>query len=72
MLYIVLIGGGFAGLWSAVGAARKLDALGEGPDRVQVTLINRDAYHGVRVRFYEPDLTDVPASLEDVLDPVGV
>ena len=25
---IVVIGGGFAGLWSAVGAARKLDELG--------------------------------------------
>ena len=35
---ILVLGGGFAGLWSAVGAARKLDELGLGPDAVEVTL----------------------------------
>jgi hypothetical protein len=29
---IVVLGGGFAGLWSAVGAARLLDELGLGAD----------------------------------------
>jgi NADH dehydrogenase len=72
MQHIVVIGGGFAGLWSAVGAARKLDELGVRPDRVLVTLINRDAFHGIRVRFYEPDLRDVRVPLDDVLGPVGV
>jgi hypothetical protein len=43
---ILMLGGGFAGLWSAVGAARKLDELGQGPDAVEVTLVNRDAFHG--------------------------
>ena len=28
---ILVLGGGFAGLWSAVGAARKLDELGMRP-----------------------------------------
>ena len=41
----LVLGGGFAGLWSAVGAARKLDQLGVGSDDVAITLVNRDPYH---------------------------
>jgi NADH:ubiquinone reductase (H+-translocating) len=69
---IVVLGAGFAGLWSAVGAARKLDELGIGPDAVEVTLVNRDAYHSIRVRNYEQDLSEVRVSLDDVLRPIGV
>jgi NADH:quinone reductase (non-electrogenic) len=69
---IVVLGGGFAGLWSAVGAARKLDELGLGPEEVVVTLINRDGYHCIRVRNYEADLSEVRVPLDDVLGPVGV
>jgi len=45
---ILVLGGGFAGLWSAVGAARKLEELNQGPDAVEVTLVNRDAFHFIR------------------------
>ena len=69
---ILVLGGGFAGLWSAVGAARRLDELGQGPDAVEVTLANRDAFHSIRVRNYEPDLTSIRVPLDDVLGPVGV
>src|SRR5215510_16357278 len=69
---VVVLGGGFAGLWSAVGAARKLDELGYGPDAVQVTLVNRDGFHNIRVRDYEADLTPVRVPLDDILIPVGV
>ena len=69
---IVVLGGGFAGLWSAAGAARKLDELGIGPDKVSVTLVNRDAYHSIRVRNYETDLTPTRVPLRDVLEPIGV
>src|SRR5262249_33880289 len=69
---ILVLGSGFAGLWSAVGAARKLDELGYGPDAVTVTLVNRDAFHSIRVRNYEADLTQVRVPLDDVLGPVGV
>src|SRR5262249_347513 len=69
---IVVLGGGFAGLWSAVGAARKLDELGRDPDAVAVTLVNRDAFHSIRVRNYESDLTAVRVPLDDVLGPIGV
>jgi NADH:ubiquinone reductase (H+-translocating) len=45
---ILVLGGGFAGLWSAVGAARKLDELGQCPDAGRVTLINRDIFRDLR------------------------
>jgi NADH dehydrogenase len=69
---ILVLGGGFAGLWSAVGAARKLDELGYGPDVAEVTLVNRDGFHNIRVRNYEADLTSIRVPLDDVLGPVGV
>ena len=69
---IVVLGGGFAGLWSTVGAARKLDELGHRPEAAEVTLVNRDGYHGIRVRNYEADLRAVRVPLDDVLGPIGV
>src|SRR5215468_6607845 len=69
---IVVLGGGFAGLWSAVGAARKLDELRYGSETAEVTVVNRDGYHGIRVRNYEADLSEVRVPLDDVLGPVGI
>ncbi|HVW38946.1 MAG TPA: FAD-dependent oxidoreductase, partial [Pirellulales bacterium] len=72
MQRIVIIGGGFAGLWSAAGAARKLAEAGVGADKVEVVLVNPDAFHGIRVRFYETDLSRVRVPLDQVLAPIGV
>jgi NADH dehydrogenase len=69
---ILVLGGGFAGLWSALAAARQLDQLGLGPDAVEVLLVNRDAFHGLRVRNYEADLSPLRVPLEVVLGPAGV
>lgn len=69
---ILVLGGGFAGLWSAVGAARKLDELSLGSDAVEVTLVNRDAFHSIRVRNYEADLSAIRVPLDEVLQPIGV
>lgn len=69
---ILVLGGGFAGLWSALAAARQLDQLGLGPDAVEVLLVNRDAFHAIRVRNYEPDLAPLRVPLETVLAPAGV
>jgi NADH dehydrogenase len=69
---ILVLGGGFAGLWSAIGAARKLDELGYGPEAAEVTLVNRDGYHSIRVRNYEADLSAVRVPLHDVLGPAGI
>jgi NADH dehydrogenase len=72
MKRIVVVGAGFAGLWSAVGAARKLDELRVPTDQVEVVVINGTPYHSIRVRNYEQPLDDTLVPLSDVLDPVGV
>ncbi|MGQ0584303.1 MAG: NAD(P)/FAD-dependent oxidoreductase [Reyranella sp.] len=69
---ILVLGGGFAGLWSAIGAARTLDALGVGIDRVEIVLIDRTPWHSIRVRNYEADLGDTRVAFDSVLGPIGV
>ncbi|MDF2115431.1 FAD-dependent oxidoreductase [Roseiarcaceae bacterium H3SJ34-1] len=72
MKRIVVLGAGFAGLWSAIGAVRKLDELGVARDEVEVVVVNKTAFHSIRVRNYEEQLEDTIVPLPDVLDPVGV
>ena len=72
MQQILILGGGFAGLWSAAGAARLLDQRGIAPDRIRITLVNGDDWHSIRVRNYERDLADVRVPLAQVLEPIGV
>jgi NADH:ubiquinone reductase (H+-translocating) len=67
---IVVLGSGFAGLWAALGAARRLDELGAAG--VGITVLSSQPYHDIRVRNYEPDLTPCRIPLSEVLDPVGV
>ena len=69
---ILVLGAGFAGLWSAVAAARALEEFGIGSAAVQVTVVNRDQWHAIRVRNYEPDLSGVRVALDEVLQPIGV
>src|SRR5438552_2844714 len=72
MQRIVVLGAGFAGLWSAIGAAKALDERGIGPDRVEVTVVNATPWHSIRVRNYEADLSGIRVPLADVLGPIGV
>ena len=72
MKNVVVLGSGFAGLWAAVGAARRLDERHIPVGDVGVTVISSQPYHDIRVRNYEPDLTACRIPLRDVLDPVGV
>lgn len=72
MTGIVVVGGGFAGLWAAVGAARKRAGAGIAARDMPITLINRDGWHGIRVRNYEADLTDVRLPLRPLLDTAEV
>ena len=39
---------------------------------LEITLVNRDDFHAIRVRNYEADLSDVRVALDAVLDPIGV
>lgn len=72
MQRILVLGAGFAGLWSAVAAARRLDELGGSPGEVEVLVVNRTPWHSIRVRNYEADLDVTLVPLADVLDPIGV
>ena len=72
MSEVVVLGSGFAGLWAALGAARRLDELGVADGDVNVTVLSSQPYHDIRVRNYESDLTRCRLALRDVLDPVGV
>jgi NADH dehydrogenase len=69
MARIVILGAGFAGLWAAIGAARKLDELGEA---AEILVIDRNPYHNIRVRNYEVDLSDSALPLGELLDPIGI
>jgi NADH:quinone reductase (non-electrogenic) len=72
MARILVLGSGFAGLWAAVGGPRKLAELGIPRGQVEILVVERNPYHGIRVRNYEPDLSNVAIPLAEVLDPIGV
>jgi NADH dehydrogenase len=72
MARIVVLGAGFAGLWAAAGAARKLAEIGARPGEVEILVIDRNPYHNIRVRNYESDLSTVAIPLTELLHPIGV
>jgi len=72
MARVLVLGGGFAGLWAAVGAARKLDEIGTPTCEVEILVVDRNSYHNIRVRNYEIDLGNVAIPFGEVLDPVGI
>jgi NADH dehydrogenase len=69
---VLVLGSGFAGLWAALGAARRLDELGAAEDLVDVTVISSQPFHDIRVRNYESDLRPCRIPLQELLVPVGV
>jgi NADH:ubiquinone reductase (H+-translocating) len=69
---ILVLGAGFAGLWAAIGAARKLDAIGAPAAEVEVLVLDRNPYHNIRVRNYEVDFSEAAIPLAGLLDPIGV
>jgi NADH dehydrogenase len=69
---VLVLGSGFAGLWAALGAARRLDELGVSPDAVEVVVISAQPFHDIRVRNYEADISACRIPLDDVLEPAGV
>jgi NADH:quinone reductase (non-electrogenic) len=69
---IVVLGAGFAGLWAAIGAARKREEIGARAAELEILVIDRNPYHNIRVRNYEVDLSAAAIPLDKLLDPVGV
>jgi NADH:ubiquinone reductase (H+-translocating) len=72
MQRIVVLGGGFAGLWSAIGAARQRDELHVEPADLEILVIDQNPWHSIRVRNYERELEATRIPLKEVLDPIGV
>ncbi|HEX6943039.1 MAG TPA: FAD-dependent oxidoreductase [Gemmatimonadaceae bacterium] len=69
MSKVVVVGGGFAGVWAALAAsaqgrrhARQLD----------ITVVSRDPWLTIRPRLYENDISGTRVPLDDVLGPAGV
>jgi NADH dehydrogenase len=69
---VLVIGSGFAGLWAALGAARRLDELAVPPGTVDITVLSATPFHDIRVRNYEDDLSACRIPLTELLDPAGV
>ncbi|WP_299380621.1 FAD-dependent oxidoreductase [uncultured Kiloniella sp.] len=70
MKQLVILGGGFAGLWAAMSAA------GERADnkavKIDITLISKDAHLVIRPRLYEGAGEDKRVLLKSLLDKIGV
>ncbi|MDT5076684.1 MAG: hypothetical protein QOJ80_1321 [Mycobacterium sp.] len=69
---VLVLGSGFAGLWAALGAARRLGELGAAQGDVDIAVISSQPYHDIRVRNYEADLSQCRISLQELLDPAGI
>jgi NADH:ubiquinone reductase (H+-translocating) len=69
---VLVLGSGFAGLWAALGAARRLDELGAPHGMVDITVISSQPFHDIRVRNYEADLSPCRIPLGPLLDPAGI
>lgn len=68
---ILVVGGGFAGVWSALAAAGVLVDVGPGAP-VRVTLVSSDPDLTIRPRLYEPDPEKLRIPLDRLLTPAGV
>ncbi|MBI3524233.1 MAG: FAD-dependent oxidoreductase [Betaproteobacteria bacterium] len=71
MQNLVIIGGGFAGFWSAMSAARQARELGKSGE-LKIILISKDEYHAIRPRFYESDLASMRVPIKNYLAPLGI
>ena len=69
---VLVLGSGFAGLWAALGAARRLEELGADHGAVDITVISSRPFHDIRVRNYEADLSACRVPLRQLLDPAGI
>lgn len=69
---VLIIGGGFAGVWSAAGAVRAARDAGGSGDEVRVTLVSGGDDLVIRPRLYEDGPEGMRVALDRVLGPIGV
>ncbi|WP_456313234.1 NAD(P)/FAD-dependent oxidoreductase [Pseudomonas shirazensis] len=68
---LLIIGGGFAGFWSALSAIRQSRELQKG-DELEVTVVNMDEYLTIRPRLYEVSLKGLRVGLNKYFKPLGI
>lgn len=71
MQKLIIVGGGFAGFWSAVSAVRQARALDRTHD-LKVTLISREENLAIRPRFYERKLERMHVPLRDYCEQLDI
>ena len=69
---LVIIGGGFAGMYAALSAARLREMRGVSPETVEIALVAPEPTLVVRPRLYEPKPETLTAPLEDVFKAIDV
>ena len=72
MKNILVLGGGFAGVWSAASAVRAARESGVHASELRVTLVSDGDDMVIRPRLYERDPAQMRVSLDRVLGPIGV
>lgn len=68
---LLIIGGGFAGFWSALSAIRQSRELKK-EEELQVTVVNMDAYLTIRPRLYEVSLEGLRVELNKYFKPLNI
>lgn len=68
MSKVVVVGGGFAGVWAALAASAQRRRA-ERP--LEIALVSRDPWLTIRPRLYEDDISDTRIPLDNVLGPAG-
>jgi NADH:ubiquinone reductase (H+-translocating) len=69
---VLIIGGGFAGVWAAAGAVRARHEAGADDQTVRVTLLGAADDMAIRPRLYEEGAQGMRVALDRVLGPIGV
>ncbi|WP_417430743.1 NAD(P)/FAD-dependent oxidoreductase [Kiloniella sp.] len=72
MKQLVILGGGFAGLWAAMSAAAERVDANADAGKIDITLISKDAHLVIRPRLYEGAGEDKRIPLKPLLDKIGV
>lgn len=69
---VLIVGGGFAGVWAAAGVVRTRRAAGVPDEQTRVTLINPADDMVIRPRLHESDPQQMRVPLDRVVGPIGV
>lgn len=72
MSEILIVGGGFAGVWAAAGIKRQARASGVGQAELTVTLVDGSDDMVIRPRLYERHPHEYRVPFDRVLGPIGV